>query len=308
MKQPEDKLWEILDRSGIDFRQTKAKLIDIFGHRNCGWTTDLDICEIREVLPLIAGLTNSFMFQYQPNENLATPPGTLFSYVRSSSDARKNYSLAVEKLTVLFGVGKDSSVSNTISRSWDFGLASITAVAFPLNLPGNEIENTRHQLIAGSRTECTVSITPAWRTSLKDSNIKKVESYKAIYATPKNQNYKPEICDLSFELDPNTAVPNRGFGFSSDNSILIQFPGERIVNLLPVSWIVALSCHNSLVARGAGGAYLSVTYFAEGKKNGARVTRTIAAIEGEPHSLDKLAEKLKKKLGVPLEITEAMDC
>ena len=306
--QDKNPLFEYLDRCGIGFRQSMSELINTYGSRNCGWTENLDYCEVQGELPFINGLAHPLVFQFTGNADLLLPSNHFKSYLRGSVDCKENYELAVSQLTSIFGDGKDSSTSNTISSVWDFGISSITARVFPPELNGLCGRNSRHTKIRNSRNECTISIELNWARQVTKVEYAWLSSYKPFY--------NKTISEVPFRFMPGHTYcwPEKlesaslGFGFDENQQVLINVSENSLVSIVPVCWIVGVVRSSLLPAKAGAEASVSIQYMPSGQAEIGPQFLTLLSRKGDPFVFNSLAIELSKKLKVKLLEHESPNC
>ncbi len=238
---------------------------------------------------------------------MEAPPLTLFGHVRTHTTSKANFELACQELEALFGVGHDNSASNTMSRRWDFGLASVTATVFPPALNRQFRPNSRHDTDPDSETDCTLTIVPAWRDPVTDTEQKWLFSYNPMFAAVPG-DAQPLVVIQSYTVDwPGRKLPPLpGFGLSKDGAALLHIPALGLINILPRNWMTTVERNSLLPARGPGEASINIR-FQPGGQDHLESSLAIAARVGDPYVFDDLAQDLANKLDLPLRLHEQLN-
>ena len=238
---------------------------------------------------------------------MKVPPQTLFGHVRSHSTSKANFAQACHDLGALFGQGHDNSAPNTLSRTWEFGLASLTATAYPRDLNQQFRPNARHEKYPGSETECLLTITPAWRAPVTDIQKPWLLSYQPLFtAEPGDQRPLPLIQSFTVDWPGEKLPPTPGFGLSKDHAALLHVPALGLVSILPRHWIIAVSRNSLLPARGPGEAAIDIRFHPGGQQH-LQSSLTITARTGDPYLFDDLARDLADRLDLPLRQPEQLN-
>jgi len=292
--------WDALDAHGYKFRETCRSLIRRYGTTPSKWADGLDHCEIGVSEPLLDGLAHPFAFQVSEGDVLDVPPASLFGHVRQFDDEQKNYALAVNALTQLFGEGRDRSVSNTQSMEWDFEDACVDATIFPRDIEFNQSTNTRHSVIPGSATECTITILPAYCRELSDEAARAFSTYHQYDKNAPPRNHQRSHSHSEFTRHAPGAQDS-GFGLDDGGKYLIQMLGGRRANILPLSQIASVTHHIIKPAKGGGRIYVSMDYRSLDPDVHRTFGLSVLDDEYRPRGHPNFARELAKKLGVPLE-------
>lgn len=308
-KQPrpaEALLWDYLDQCGIPFRQRQSVLITERETRNCGWTDNLNYCDMSGDVPFIPDLIHPLVFQFYPTGYHPAPPSTLQSYIRKYDSLHENFECAVNHLSALFGTGLDDSVSNTIGRRWTFGQAQIRALAF--TDPSSRF-NSRHSDVPGSQKECTVSLDPAYCFPLSPDEKMALQSYAAIdNMRLTEQMYLPlhvtEIMRLP-SVESRRLKP--GYGHDKSKRYLIHIRPSRYTHIIPSHWIEYIECTQLKPAKGGGASYMSVYYRALDKADVDAKFLCLASEEYSDEGFEVQANMLGDVFNVPVRMCEDVD-
>ncbi|HGG05928.1 MAG TPA: hypothetical protein ENK28_10750, partial [Aliiroseovarius sp.] len=185
------------------------------------------------------------------------------------------------------GQSHDNSAWNTLSRKWDFGLASLIATAYPSDLNQQFQPNARHNDDAGSETECLFTITPAWRAPVTDIQKPWLLGHQPLFtAEPGDQRPLSLIQSFTVDWPGEKLPPPPGFGLSKDRAALLHVPALGLVSILPRHWIIAVSRNSLLPARGPGEAAIDIRFHPGGQQHlqssltiAARTTERLGSID-----------------------------
>lgn len=306
MPSKDEQLWTVLDEWGIPFRETMESLISKYGHRSSEWTENLEYCEITTDNPFHEHLAHPFMFQFQPGVTpLYVRSDDFWSHIRKSNDAQDNYDLAVRALEGFFGEGQDASVSNTKAVKWQFDLAQVQAYIFsPAKV---DKSNSRHMAIPESATECTISITPSWRSEPTQDEMRFLRSAEKIRGFDGEAQARPGFPSLFTRSWPNEIEEfTPGLRISQGDDVLIHKHEKGLVRFIPVPWVKKVEVVNLLPARGGGGAQIDLLVVPHNQKESIRYT--LVSNYGKPNAFNKFGRELSERLKVPVEIFESLDC
>ena len=306
--QTKNPLFDHLDECGIDFRKPMSELIDIHGWRNCGWSDDLNYCELQSDVPFVCGLAHPLVFQFFSGVSSPLPANFFKSYIRSSADCHENYRFAEVQLKNIFGDGEDCSSSNTRSFRWRFGMSSVRITIFPPELNRSRRENSRHRKIENSQNECTVSMELNWARDVTNAERDWLVSYTPFYtktASERSFRFMPgRTCCWPNELE---AMPI-GFGFDENTQVLINVSNNSLVTLIPIAWIVGVVRSSLLHAKARAESSILIKYLPSGTNSADPASLTLVSSEGDPYVYNSLAIELSQKLNVALYEYEQPNC
>ncbi len=296
-------LWDRLDRCGLDFRQPMIELIERYGSKPAIWSEQLEICTLESKLDFIPGLAHPPAFQFGPETDLLKPPNALFCVVQASPDHRINYAKAIAALRPLFGEGTVGKASNTASRDWQFGHATLSCTVWPpqSQAPGR---NRRHEVFPETKTEASIWISPAYRTNLPQRFIEDCKTARVLPAPAAPPKRLIAVGALTYNWPSALPEFETGLYLSANEQTLIKRITPTLIDILPRPWIRAVCLARITGGRGGQEAILTLKYSPSGQVERAARTMTLCDMYGDPHALDAFANEVSARLNLPVEIIE----
>jgi hypothetical protein len=208
-------------------------------------------CDLPGDPAFLTGLTGPLSVRVADHMNHDLPPGELEGLLRGPL-ALCNLLEVTDQLALRFGAGRDTSVSNTIERTWGDGHLEIRVRVFPPEMNRQSAVNERHAKVPGSATECAVIIRPDWWPPPSDTESGWLRSFvpRPDWGVPYSL---PAWCDTVSRPCPATfGNLQRGLGLSKDRTCLIAVHGNGRLAFWPVRHIVGLRHQIGHPARGGG--------------------------------------------------------
>lgn len=156
----EVRLWDRLDKCGINFRAPMSELIARYGCHPLGWADGIDICPMEGARPFVDGQTDPMVFDFTDQTDLSKPPPLLRCAVRNSPDFRINYARAIAGLVKHFGEGEDDTHDNAVGRLWQMGPARVTCHVIPPDRVDPAIPSKRNAMFPDRAVEAAILIVP----------------------------------------------------------------------------------------------------------------------------------------------------
>ncbi|WP_341368950.1 hypothetical protein [Yoonia sp. BS5-3] len=215
-----EKLWAVLDQAGVPFRESERALVDRFGTRPTGWTTSLEYCELPGGEAIIASLAHPLVCGMRLRALASDPPSRILGYVRVHDDPAENQRLAISELSSHFGAPEETNDSGGLTATWGSGFCSITAtVSLPQRM--HELQNARHDAIAGSQTECRITIRPDWWPPLDAPRLSALQNWVPDPALPIPKAHPPDFDKITRAFDDLAFTPPMGQGLTADGAAYI---------------------------------------------------------------------------------------
>ena len=301
--QTEAALWDHLDTCGIDFRASMADLITRYGSAPAVWSEKLDICVMADAAPFIPGLAHPPAFQFSPASDLSAPPRDFFCAVQASPDHRINYAKAIAALVRKFGDGTVGTASNTASRDWQFGHASLSCTVWPPDSqqPGR---NTRHEIFPETITEAAIWMAPAYRVPLSKTQLAQCSNATLLPTpTPPREKMIP-VGQLTHDW-PSTLPPlDPGLYLSTKDAALLKQTTPGLIDILPRTWMHDISLDRITGGRGGREAIATLRYGPPEQPDLPSRSMTLCDLYGDPNALDAFANALCERLSLPLDVYE----
>ncbi|MEJ6478040.1 MAG: hypothetical protein QNL92_05100 [Octadecabacter sp.] len=296
-------LWDALDAAGIPFRKPLGDLIASYGTVPSGWNDSVRYCPLQGGETLVPALAHPLAVQVQSGSDLRRAPMELVGYIRQYERAEKNLATAEKSITRLFGAGRNAGASNTIERHWGAGHCTVAATVFPPRLQRFGLQNSRHDAVSGSATECAIRIRPDWWPDLTAQEQGWLEGWQLLVCGDLLFVPAPLFDNASRPIPPNLAAQS-GFGMSNDGTGLVAVYANGRAVLLSRDRIVAVGHDVLTPAKGGGQSNVSVTYDRADLPNG-RLLLLSDSYDAPDHQ--GIAQDVANRLGVVLKTTKFAD-
>ncbi|MDA8746746.1 hypothetical protein N9M66_00885 [Litoreibacter sp.] len=300
---PEAPLWDRLDACGVAFRTPMAQLIEQYGSSPSVWSGQLDICTLTNTTPFIAGLAHPPAFQFSPDTDLTAPPRDLFCAVQANPDHRINYAKAIAALVPLFGNGIVGTASNTASRDWRFGHATLSCTVWPPDAQSSG-RNTRHEVFPETITEASIWIAPAYRPAMTAEQLDWCDTATHLPAPGKPPERYLKVGGLTFDWPQTLAPLDQGLYLCQDDAALLKQITPGLIDILPRAWMRGIALDRITSGRGGKEAILSIRYAPSGQTELPTKTMALCDLYGDPNALDGFAEEISQRLELPIDIYE----
>ena len=156
-----NRIHELLERGGIDWRRPIASYVERFGVTRCPWL-DIDIVLVGDSANLVPGLLRPLEFHLRPQWAIDQPPLHFFGLVSVADDWFANFQAALNALADRLGRPETDDNANSRGRRWRDGEAEITIRAWLPELQYPSI-NLMHEREPRTRTACHVTIATGYR-------------------------------------------------------------------------------------------------------------------------------------------------
>jgi len=270
---PEQTLWQVLDEHRFQFRSPYRDLIaDYTLAETDPWCPDTGFASFGQKRDLVDGLAWPMHFDFTTGyRNSANLPRRIKGAVRQSDDEHVNYRLAVEQLSDLLGEGQDSGSRNTLSRTWVFGHASVTARIFPRRLNKPDPHNDRHRLDPQSVTECSIVIETGYCAAPNDEEREALSSIRILTSDPALPlvRNRPAWSEYTRRLSSSACLEHYGFGLGPEENFggayseqfFIQRSAPEFFEIIPRDKLTGgVAYHQSVPDRGAGDVRVCIGY------------------------------------------------
>lgn len=309
---PETPLWDVLDQIGLPFRVALAQLVASYGTSSCVWLPSLALCALPSK-PLVPGLS-PFTVQVHPFADPTLPAFYLSAHYRAHSvktladrviDRRteRNFAEVTAAITRLLGPGEDAATSNTLSRSWQFGMARLRVIGFPPRL--NPLPKSRHQSDPGSETEAFVSLEPGWMPPLTATERDWLQTFASrVPSGPLEPGVQlaPPWRRVPADMSPLST----GYGLVGNGAALAIVTGP-FFQLVPRGHILGLSRDLASPARGAGYATLVLHHAPPGLSEKHAHRLQLMSDRFADYALEIEAKRLALELGVSCAVQRYLD-
>lgn len=311
MSIPEDQLWSLLDDWGLPFRLSCQELMDQYGSEPDRCFEGYHSCRVPCTSPLSSLLAEPWQFYVGPSTIRSQTPGVWIGYIRLYENALANLKMVYDRLRPAFGEPSDTSCSNTKEWVWQFGHAQVSAVVFPPESNSHWGHNPRHDLIPGSKTECSIRISDCWREAMPECHQAKYQTSALIWKGNRNHSWDWIGSGTAMQIPDKLQIsyPDLGLLIEPTTNDLYLRAFADVCWWIRKAQVSRLEYVHLLPAKGPGGSWLSA-----GTEDSLRDLEPmfrgplIVATNAEHPEAIEASQRLAELLQIPLSVTEDYDC
>lgn len=307
----EQRLLGLLEPMGLDFLTPRETYRQRFGQsRYYDWADVI-------TLPPSTALTRSELVfhMYAEPALLPLPPEYLFADFMPFEDARENHRLIEEELRHTLGPPRTTDTSNTLGRSWRFGVFGVTLTTFPpeLQTPARAGSNPLHERNPQLNLRASVTLKSDYAFAYPDDSLL---GAAALLASEPSEH----ACALNVAADAKLHLSRRDArrnpsalrkllspeglcGWHEESSTRIGLSAREHSLVFERAAYAALELVHLEPGRGPGGASLQLVPAAT--EAGTRTTSLLSS--RSPSGLDRCAQQLAQLWQLELRQTEDYD-
>lgn len=299
-----NRIHQLLENGGIDWRQPIAAFVERFGVTRCPWL-DIDIVLVGDGANLLPGLLRPLEFHLLPQWATDQPPLHFFGLVSVADDWSANLEAASNALADRLGRPEADDNANSRGRRWRDGEAEITIRAWPPELQYRSV-NLMHEREPRTKTACHVTVATGYRPECTARERALLAGFDPLAELPDPPGRVTEG-PSQYELEYFRALPSdlghlAGWIGRAGDRLAWATADLHIVPLDEVRNVTVERCHP---ARGPGQG--AVELVCASSAAGGQEKRLGLGIHRDADGLDAWAAALAERLERPLAIQDTYD-